>query len=117
MHSEVMNVDRRTFLGRAGLAGAALAIGGGVACGAPGAGGTKELADLRQRVAGYAGSVTVRRDSGAELDVVCEITDLDRFACDLAGVVPAGATARVAGNVLSFEHRGRQVRLENVLRT
>jgi len=112
MHNEVMNMDRRRFLGRAGLAGAALVIGGGVAV-ATGAGETPELAELRQRVAAYARRVTVRADRGGELDVVCEISDLGRFAAEVSSVVPADATAHVAGNVLSYEQNGRRVRVEN----
>ena len=90
--------------------------GVGLPSGAAILGETRELAEMRRQMAGYAGRVTVRSDSPAELDVLCEIKDLSRFAADLGGIVPEGATARVSGNLLSFEHRGRQVRVENVLR-
>ena len=114
-----MKVHRRNFLCRSSMAAAFVVAGSGLAGGAAEAGETPELGELRRRVAGYAGRVMVRSDrggEGGELHLVCEIADLGRFWSDLAAVVPAGATAHVAGNVLSYEHRGRRVRVENVWR-
>ncbi|MCF7675741.1 MAG: hypothetical protein K9N23_16000 [Akkermansiaceae bacterium] len=118
-----MKLERRRFIRVSGLAVAGMAAGGGLAKGVGfvvgGGGDSPELEWIRERVASYAGSLVVRRDetgAGGNLHVVCEIADLERFAVDAHRVVPEGATMYADGNRLSFEHNGRRVCVENVLK-